>query len=116
MNRRSVLKAALGSMVALALAMAALPFIGSMSVNAKHENEAWGACDVTDLAQGEVKQCGRSSIYRRTPKDKSAVNKYIYLLADPASVESEQPDTAKNMWRSENPEYFVFRPWAVDYA
>ena len=101
-------------MTALALAIAVLPFIESMSVNAKQENDAWGACNVADLVPGDVKRCGRFSIYRRTPKDRSVVQEYIHLLADPGSAESEQSDTAKNEWRSENPEYFVFLPWAPE--
>ena len=112
MSRRTHLKLAVGAMAVLGAAMVSLPFLYSLSINPKQENDAWGACDVSDLAQGAMKQCGWAAVYRRTSEDMASVDKFASLLADPDSIHSSQPSSAKNHWRSENPYYFVFKPWA----
>jgi ubiquinol-cytochrome c reductase iron-sulfur subunit len=83
-----------------------------MTLNEKQENDAWVTCDVAGLPKGRVKRCGWTSVYRRTDKDIASVEKYESLLADPKSLQSNQPKGAMNSWRSENPDYFVFKPWA----
>lgn len=112
MNRRTLLSLTVGGLAAIGLAISAIPFIQSMSVTAARENAAWATCDVSDLPQGKARVCGYAMVYRRTEKDKTSVSKFIHLLSDPESLHSEQPETAKNIWRSENSEFFVFYPWA----
>lgn len=107
MNRKQLLTVAVS-----VLAVATVPFVRSLSLNAKQENEAWGTCDVSDLSPGELKQCAWAMVYRRTRLDKTFINRFDYLLADPASKESEQPESLRNEWRSESKEFFVFKPWA----
>lgn len=112
MNRRDALKLAVTGLALLGIGISAIPFINSLSINPKQKNEAWGSCDVSELKKGSTKQCGWAVVYRRTDKDISSIDKYTSLLTDPNSKQSEQPASAQNRWRSENKEYFVFKPWA----
>ena len=95
-----------------AVLLFAYPLVRSMSVTAKQENAAWGACDVSNLTPGALTRCKWALVYRRTPRDKDAIGKFAHLLEDPESQRSQQPDSARNQWRSENPDYFVFLPYA----
>jgi hypothetical protein len=92
--------------------MAVIPFVSSMSINPKQENEAWNTCDISGLEKGSLKRCDWAVVYRRTDMDVFLIDKYSSLLADPDSEHSEQPSSAQNRWRSESKEYFVFKPWA----
>lgn len=112
MNKKTLLTAAVSVITAIGLSFAAVPFLRSLSMNAKQENEAWGACDVSDLLPGGLKKCAWAMVYRRTALDKSSIERFGYLLADPASKESEQPESARNEWRSDSKEFFIFKPWA----
>lgn len=112
MNRRDALKLAVGAMAVSGIGICAIPFVHSLSINPKQENEAWGSCDVSELGKGSTKQCGWAVVYRRTDTDISSIDKYSSLLADRNSEHSEQPSSAQNRWRSENKEYFVFKPWS----
>lgn len=114
MNRKTVLSLMTALLAAAGLALTAVPFIGSLGVSAKAENSAWGACDLSDLQPGKLRVCGYAWVYRRTEKDKSEVGKFTDSLQDPDSLASNQPHNARNIWRSENPDYFVFRPWAPE--
>ena len=89
-----------------------VPFFHSLSMNAKQENDAWGACDVSNLAPGAMKKCSWAMVYHRTSLDKNSISRFKHLLADRDSSESQQPESARNQWRSENPDFFVFKPWA----
>lgn len=112
MEKKVVLKLSLGTMLIIGLVLIAVPFIQSLSVNPKQENAAWGSCDLSDLPKGGLKKCGWVFVYRRTDTDILSINRFAALLADPGSKESEQPLSATNQWRSENKEFFIFKPWA----
>lgn len=76
-------------------------------------NEGWAVCDLSGMRSGDFKECGWGSVvYKRTDRDINAIDEYYGLLADPMSLLSNQPDAAKNEWRSENKKCFVFLPFA----
>ena len=109
MNRKSLLITAVAGMTIVGGIFLSLPFFHSLSMNAKQENDAWGAvCDLSDLAPGAMKKCGWAMVYRRTPLDKKSIARFEHLLADPNSSDSQQPESARNQWRSENKDFFVF--------
>ena len=112
MNRRSLFVATFAVAAAAGIVFLSIPFISSLSMTAKQENDTWGACDVSNLAPGAVKKCGWAMVYRRTPLDKSAIRQFEYLLADAHSNGSKQPESARNQWRSESQDFFVFKAWA----
>ena len=99
-------------MIVIGIAMLIRTLFGSLAINAKQENSAWGTCSLSDFPVGEVTECSLVSIYRRTNKEIESIDKYTHLLADPNSDASEQPENSKNKWRSESREYFVFKPYA----
>jgi ubiquinol-cytochrome c reductase iron-sulfur subunit len=112
MNKRSALKLTVGALALIGVTVSAVPFVNSLSINPKQENDAWGSCDVSELKKGETKKCGWAIVYRRTDIDISSIDKYTSLLADPGSKQSEQQSLAQNRWRSVNEDYFIFKPWA----
>lgn len=112
MNRRDILKLAVAGFALSGIGISAVPFVNSLSINPKQENIAWGSCDVSELKKGTVLQCGWAIVYRRTDLDIESIDKYTSLLDDPDSKQSEQHPLSENHWRSENKEYFVFKPWS----
>lgn len=108
MNLRDTLSAVLLLLGALAMLALGAVFVRSLSANDRQEDEAWVECDLAMLAPGATQPCGHALVYRRTEADKRAIGKYVHLLDDPQSLRSEQPASARNLWRSANPEYFVF--------
>ena len=111
-NRKSLLIAVVAGMTMMGVIFLSIPFLLSLSINVKQENDAWGVCDVSDLAPGAMKRCGWALVYHRTSLDKNSIARFKHLLADPDSSESQQPESARNQWRSENKDFFVFRSWA----
>jgi len=99
-------------MLLFGLAVVAYPFLSSFSTGPKQENDAWITCDLSTLDAGNTLRCGRAMIYKRTKKDFSHISKFEALLADPKSINSHQPVETTNIWRSENPAYFIYMPWA----
>ena len=112
MDKRTFLRSMVATMMLIGGVMIATPFVESLSINPRQENAAWHACDVSALSPGEMKKCGWSVVYRRTEEDRASVTKFASLLADPNSIESQQPKGANNQWRSTNPEFFIFKPYA----
>jgi hypothetical protein len=112
MNKRTYLSIAVFGTAFVGIVLSAIPFLKSLSVSEARENAAWATCDVSRLGKGELLTCGYAMIYHRTEKDKSLISKFTYLLEDPMSTNSKQPDVAKNNWRSEKENFFIFRPWA----
>lgn len=112
MNKRTILKVAVSGMAIIGLLLLLMPFLSSLNINPKQENNAWAACNVSEIQKGSLKKCGWSVVYRRTDKDIESVDKFITLLADPNSEQSKQPLSAQNKWRSEDKEYFIFKPYA----
>lgn len=92
-------------------ATAAVPFIASFQPSARAK--AIGAPVEVDISTIEVGQRvtfkwrGKPVwVLRRTPEQLEAL-KAGGSLRDPDSKESEQPEFAKNAWRSSKPEYLV---------
>ena len=112
MKKRSVLLFSFIILLAVGIAFLFVPFIKSFDMNAKQENDKWASCNLSDMIPGTIRECGFGMVYRRTQEDRVTISNYQHLLADPNMLESKQPNTAYNKWRSEKPEYFVFYPWA----
>lgn len=112
MEKRSALVVLVLLTGVVGLALFATVLIKSMTVNSKQRNDAWVECELAALPPGHLMRCGWASIYRRTTGEKNAVGAYINLLDDPYSKSSKQPESAKNKWRSESEEFFIFLPWA----
>ena len=111
MNRK-LLRRLVYVIALIGLVMASVPFVYSLSPGEKAKNDAWVKCDISDLLEGEIKQCGYANVYRRTEQDKQLVSKYVSLLEDPGYINSDQPLDSENKWRSSNKDYFVYLPWA----
>jgi len=112
MTNRGALKLLTVLLVVIGVVILIGMLFSSLAINEKQEDEAWGACDLSGIQPGSVIKCRSISIYRRTQKDIQSVEKYTDLLADPHSLESEQPASARNKWRSESEQYFIFQSFA----
>ena len=110
--RRRILRWLVGVSLVVAIALGAIPFFASFGVTPRAENDKLGTYDFSTMSQGELKKFDYFWVYRRTESDKSNVDRYRLHLADPDSKLSRQPPSAANTWRSENPDFFVFFPWA----
>ena len=96
----------------VAAGAAAVPFVASMLPSERAK--AAGApveVDVSELEPGQkmiVEWRGKPVwIVHRTPEMLKAVKADDERVADPASTRSQQPQYAKNEWRSLKPEYLV---------
>lgn len=112
-SNRRLLTLLLGAFCAVAIAVAALPFIRSLGITARTEQAAWQVHDLASIRPGEVKDLGPVWVYRRTPGDINAASRHVHLLEDADSAFNRQPLNAKNAWRSANPNYFVFFPFTL---
>jgi len=112
MGARRSLQVATGVLVTVALLGLGVSLLLSLGVSVRSENEHWGAFDLSDLEPGSVRAFARSWVYRRTEADKLAIDVYVGFLDDPDSQKSRQPLDARNKWRSSNPDYFIFHPYA----
>jgi ubiquinol-cytochrome c reductase iron-sulfur subunit len=110
-SRRNLLLAttAAGGVAAVATAV---PFVASLTPSERAK--AAGAsveADISKLAPGEkmvVKWRGKPVwILRRTPEMLASLDKISERLSDPTSERLQQPEYAKNVNRSKEPEYLV---------
>lgn len=112
-NRRQVITAAISAVGGVGVGAAAIPFAASLLPSAKAR--AAGAdveVDISDLGPGEMKvvEWRRMPVWilRRTPDMLKALAAYESRLKDPSSErESQQPEYARNAFRSIKPEYLV---------
>lgn len=111
-DRRRFLVAATSVIGGVGAAMTAIPFAQSWWPSAKAE--AAGApveCDISKLEVGQqitVEWRGKPVwIIRRDKSVLDALPKIDTELRDPQSLVDQQPQYAKNEWRSRNPEYLV---------
>jgi len=111
-QRRRFLTAAASVMGGAGAVMGAVPFVASLQPSAKAK--AIGAPVEVDIGQLAPGQLLRSSwrgspvwILRRTREDIEALTAQNEDLRDPASNEPQQPDYAKNPYRSIKPEILV---------
>lgn len=110
-ERRSLLLATVAA-AGVAATATAVPFVASFSPSER----ALGAgaaveADISDLAPGAMKTVewrGKPVwILRRTPAMLAALVTQDNQLVDPASVQNQQPDYARNVHRSIKPEFLV---------
>lgn len=111
-QRRQFLLTVTGIMGGIGAACALTPFVASWLPSAKAE--ASGAPVQVDLSQLEPGQQATVEwrgkpvwIIRRTQEMLTELTKHNDLLRDPLSLVDQQPDYAKNEFRSINPEYLV---------
>lgn len=111
LDRRRFLTGTAAVIGGIGAATAAVPFIASFQPSAKAK--AIGApveADISAIEPGQrvtYKWRGKPVwVMRRTPEQIDDL-KAGGPLRDPESTESEQPEFAKNAWRSSKPEYLV---------
>lgn len=111
-EKRRFLTQAAGVVGAVGTGFLAVPFLSSMKPSAKAE--ALGApvtVDIDKLEPGQrliVMWRGKPVwILRRTPESLETLAAMESLLQDPASSDSEQPQSSRNAQRSIRPEIFV---------
>ncbi len=111
-KRRRLLTTGVGVVGALGAATMAIPFVSSMSPSARAK--AAGApveIDISKLEPGQrviVEWRGKPVwVVRRTPELLESLEQVSDELRDIESDKSEQPDYAKNVHRSINPEVLV---------
>jgi len=103
---------ALSFLAIVGLAFASYPFISSLSISEQTKSDSIFTCSVDNMKSGEIIECGRVSIYKRTENDKKYLTKFAYMLSDPQSIYSKQPKSINKLYRSENPDYLVYLSWA----
>ncbi len=111
-GRRQLLTAATALTGAVGIGFAAVPFLASWKPSARAK--ALGApveIDISKLEPGSMLKFewrGKPVlVVRRTPAMIEKLGAHDDKLADPGSLNSKQPDYAKNDARAVNPEYFV---------
>lgn len=111
-QRRQFLVTTASVMGAVGAGVAATPFISALSPSAKTAAAvAPVEVDISDLAIGEIRreQWRGQPIWvlRRTQEELDRLPRLDNQLLDPKSTESEQPDAARNAYRSLEPGVFV---------
>lgn len=111
-KRRKFLIDSVKIISALGAMSAVFPFISSLSPNKKTLRENHPVkIDISDLSPGEqmtVIWRGKPIwIYHRTSQQVHEINKFNPNLRDPDSLTNQQPEYAKNVYRSRNPKYLV---------
>ena len=112
MNRRKLITLMTGALAGIAGTIVAIPFFKSL-LPAKHLNprdhdliikfpklEAGGMIAVST-------QGAPIYVLKRSPEQVSALEEVNEELRDPNSIESDQPDSMQNTFRSSKPEIFV---------
>ncbi len=111
-GRRMLLIGATAAVGAVGVVGAAVPFVRSWAPSAKAK--AAGApveVDISQIQPGQrivVKWRGVPVwIVHRTAEELAGLKKTDALVRDPESTDPQQPEYAKNQWRSIKPEYLV---------
>jgi len=112
MNKKKTLIKILFLFTFIGSVFLAYPFITSLSISAGSLNNSIVSCSVKEMMPGQIIECGPASIYRRTKTDRRDINEFAYLLQDPQSIYSKQPNNKQNRWRSTNTEYFIYYSFA----
>ena len=109
-SRRKFLTFTTGALAGAGALLASLPFIKSLNPAAHKELQSWDI-NFEDLKPGEMKveiiETLPYFITRRTPEQIAALTQLNIKLVDPDSKDSEQPNFAKNNFRSLRPDVFV---------
>lgn len=111
-ERRRFLVTATALMGGVGVVATAVPFVAAMLPSAKAEAEGGPVTvDISHLApaaQMTVSWRGKPIwIIHRTPQELAELSKHNNRLRDPFSKVEQQPDYAKNIYRSIKPEYLV---------
>jgi ubiquinol-cytochrome c reductase iron-sulfur subunit len=111
-SRRHFLLVATSAVGAVGAVATAVPFLASWQPSARAQ--ALGGpveADISKLQMGELAkfEWRGQAIYvvRRTPEMIDKLKEHDSMLRDPNSLESDQPDFAKNTTRALKPEYLV---------
>lgn len=111
-GRRRLLIGATAAVGAVGAVGVAVPFVKSWNPSAKAK--AAGAPVMADVSQLELGQRVTVEwrgnpvwVVRRTPEMLASLKQLDAIVADPASEQPQQPDYAKNEYRSIKPEYAV---------
>jgi ubiquinol-cytochrome c reductase iron-sulfur subunit len=110
--RRKFLLASTAGVGGVGLVATAVPFVASMAPSERARAAGAPAeVDVTRIAPGTlatVEWRGKPVwVLHRTPAMVASLGKHDALLADPESLEDQQPAYAKNAARSRRPDYLV---------
>jgi ubiquinol-cytochrome c reductase iron-sulfur subunit len=110
--RRKFLLASTAGVGGVGLVATAVPFVASMAPSERARAAGAPAeVDVTRIAPGTlatVEWRGKPVwVLHRTPAMVASLGKHDALLADPQSLEDQQPAYAKNAARSRRPDYLV---------
>ena len=97
---------------------AAVPFVTNLTPSER--TKALGApvkVDISDIMPGEMKRVSWQGkvvlILRRDKQELQSLEGHDNVLSDPQSNEQQQPDYAKNEYRSRKPEYFIVQGWCT---
>jgi len=109
-NRRQILKYLFSAMAGGGFVAASIPFIRSMGI-AEHKRNPTHDIDISGLKEGEMMVIHWNLlpivITKRSARDLEYIVEPNPELLDPDSIESIQPDFAKNSYRSIRPDIFV---------
>ena len=97
---------------------AAIPFVTNLTPSER--TKALGApvkVDISDIMPGEMKRVSWQGkvvlILRRDKQELKTLEGHDNILSDPQSNEEQQPDYAKNEYRSRKPEYLIVQGWCT---
>ena len=119
LNRRQILSGLMKLLFLIGFIFLSIPFISSFStseIDEKQKNTTrWIiTLPISDLIESEVKPLSWSGgvvwVYARSEKEIQFLKNKNNLLRDVMSLNSDQPNSMKNNFRSANERYFVFIP------
>lgn len=119
MKRRQVLSGLMKLLFFIGFIFLSIPFISTFSssdINEKQKSSArWVITQsVAELVEGEVKSLSWSGglvwVYARNENDIQSLKNINNLLKDASSLNSDQPESLKNDFRSVDKKYFIFIP------
>ena len=97
---------------------AAIPFVTTLLPSER--TKALGApvkADISDILPGELKRVSWQGkvvlILRRDAESLKSLSDLDEKVSDPGSDDSQQPDYAKNQYRSLKPEYLIVQGWCT---
>lgn len=112
MNKRQI--AILLVLIMIAAIIAVLVFLSLGKNDYALARQSGTEVVLADLAPGEfdVLTVNGQTLwaYHRTDKEIEQINRLSPFLVDPLSIESKQPETARNRFRSAKQAYFIFYP------
>ncbi|WP_444931785.1 ubiquinol-cytochrome c reductase iron-sulfur subunit [Microbulbifer sp. SSSA002] len=115
--RRKFLQYTVVGMAGVGLLGSLVPFSKSWNIRKGRIRDFNVEVDISTLKEGDLirtEWMGKVvHIYRRTPEDFDFFEIHESRLRDPKSQDSEQPEAAKNKYRSIDPSIFVYVPFCT---